>query len=218
MVLNMACKNDILYLETRRVVYNFILNHPGLHLRELERKNYIPFSTLKYHVDYLIKNKLVEVKKINGFSRHYATKKVGKMDKKLLNAFRQESLNRILVVFLYRVTKEYFYKKDFKKLPEDEKWFNYNYFCIKKHRTTILFHLNKLVEMGIVEKGNIKGKTCYKLVDHSMVWDFLIRYQDALSNKRVNNLISCISGSVIPNLPERVMKRVYDIFPHPYHI
>lgn len=214
----MVCKNDILYLETRRSIYNLILNHPGLHLREMERKIYIPFSTLKYHVDYLTKNRLVEVKKIDGFSRHYATKKVGKMDKKLLNAFRQESLNRILVVFLYRINREYFYKNDFKNLPEDEKWVNYTNFCIKKHRTTILFHLNKLVEMGVVEKFDIKGKTCYKLVDHSMVWDFLIRYQDALSNRRVNTLISCIGGSVMPKLPERIMKHIYDIFPHPYHV
>ncbi len=39
--------DDILTLEIRGGIYNFILKYPGLHLREISRRMDIPFSTLK---------------------------------------------------------------------------------------------------------------------------------------------------------------------------
>ena len=59
----MISKNEIFELETRKRIFNFIKDHPGFHRRELERVLNIPFSTLTYHVRYLEKNELIEVRK-----------------------------------------------------------------------------------------------------------------------------------------------------------
>lgn len=50
-------KEDSLALETRRKIYNLILNYPGLHEREIARKLNLSLSTLDYHLHYLEKRK-----------------------------------------------------------------------------------------------------------------------------------------------------------------
>ena len=53
---------NILELETRRKIYDFIQKFPGLHVREISRRLEIPFSTLQYHLRFLEKRELVKAK------------------------------------------------------------------------------------------------------------------------------------------------------------
>ena len=54
-------KEEILKLESRKLIYNYILEHPGLHFRELSRELKIPKSTLEYHLSYLKKLELIKI-------------------------------------------------------------------------------------------------------------------------------------------------------------
>ena len=45
-------KNKILELPQRRIIFNYISEHPGLHLRELSRRIDIPYSSIRYHLYY----------------------------------------------------------------------------------------------------------------------------------------------------------------------
>ena len=48
-------KDGIIKLKTRKLIYNYISNHPGLYFRELSRELKIPKSTLDYHLTFLKK-------------------------------------------------------------------------------------------------------------------------------------------------------------------
>ncbi|MCK4365849.1 MAG: winged helix-turn-helix transcriptional regulator [Thermoplasmatales archaeon] len=48
----MISNENILELETRRQIYNIILENPGLHLRELSRRTNLSFGGLRHHLNY----------------------------------------------------------------------------------------------------------------------------------------------------------------------
>jgi predicted transcriptional regulator len=54
-------KNDILNIENRRIIFNHILNNPGMHFRKIQRDLKIPKTTLDYHLNYLKKHGFLEI-------------------------------------------------------------------------------------------------------------------------------------------------------------
>ena len=72
----MISKENILQFETRRNIYNFIVERPGLHLREISRRINISFGGLRHHLDILKKQELIITKTNYGYTRYYATHKI----------------------------------------------------------------------------------------------------------------------------------------------
>ena len=93
-------KEGIIKLKARKIIYNYILEHPGLHFRELSRELKIPKTTLNYHLLYLNKLELIKAKSNGRYNRYYAMKQVGKRDKELINLFRQEIPLKIVLLLL----------------------------------------------------------------------------------------------------------------------
>ena len=62
----------ILELELRNKIFIFIQEYPGSHLREIERITKIPYSTLKYHLNYLNKHNLIIEKQEKGNNKYYS--------------------------------------------------------------------------------------------------------------------------------------------------
>jgi DNA-binding transcriptional ArsR family regulator len=83
-------KRGIIKLKTRKLIFNYILKHPGLHFRELSRELKIAKSTLDYHLTFLKKLELIKVKSNGRYNRYYALNKVDRRDKELLNVLRQD--------------------------------------------------------------------------------------------------------------------------------
>ena len=96
----MISKEDILKLETRRNIYDFILKNPGLHLREISRRANIPLGSLNYHLNFLNKNELIVTKYDPRYLRYYVKQTVGKKDKEIINLLRQEIPLRIVILLL----------------------------------------------------------------------------------------------------------------------
>jgi hypothetical protein len=73
------------------------------------------------------------------------------------------------------------------------------------------------LETGLIEKVKVGKEMKYKLKDGSMIWRFLIRYKNVLSNNSINrSLIWAEDG--VDNLVDSLMEILYDILPHPYHV
>ena len=90
---------------------------------------------------------------------------------------------------------------------------------LKKARSTIDFHLNKLLKAEIVEKIRVGKEIKYKLKDDRLTYWFLVDNNEALSNKLIDKLLSkgndCQYTKYFIN---RALDTIYDIFPHPYHV
>jgi len=231
----MISKDDILKLETRRTIYDFIMKYPGLHLREISRRTNIPLSSLKYHLNYLEKLDLFISKADHRYKRYYIAKTVGKKDKEILNLLRQETPLRIVLMLLSpgpgqifkdkEIQKEAYckhatFEKNYskKEIIELTKYWKgaYDDFRLIKHRTTIGFHLQKLLDVDLIEKIKVGKETKYKLKDQNEIWEFFIKYKHALSKKSVDNYIIWESKGLI-KVTDKILNVIWEILPHPYH-
>ncbi len=240
----MISNRNIMKLESRREIYNFILKNPGIHLREISRQNNIPKTTLRHHLKYLNKQGLITVKSENRFKRYYATNKLGTKEKEILDLLRQEVPHNILLYMtFYIICSE-------KELSE----------ALGKHPATIDFHLKKLKNLGIIKNGwgkknkinmknpvdirrriNINEKIYYLEVEnYYIIYNLLTKCKKSLPNQDfVNELLRfvyeyyylnrskrCMSPRNLvfnmiknpDNALDGVVNVLWEICPHPYHM
>jgi len=181
----MICRKNVLDLDTRSKIYDYILKHPGLHQREISRKLKIPKTTLIYHLRLLKKRELITYKKIESHNRYYTVQENGSYDKKIIGILRQEIPCNIFMFIFVNVIAS---RQDLSK-------------AIEQHPNTISFHLNKFIKMGLVErcqtdKGIVRranetkvversivtNEIVYRLKDTPTIYDFFIRNRNVFND------------------------------------
>jgi len=223
--------NDlILKVETRRVIYNFVKDNPGFYIRNISRKLSIPYSTLKYHLDYLEKNNLISSKRYNGNLRYYIKEKIGMKYRDIINILRQDTTRKIIICLLDNTccTRE--------ELSNE----------LKISPQTISFHLNNLLELGMIREPKIceegvdlqrdglildrkpKGsEKLYILTKPGDIFISFINYRESLENfPDIDILIEyftfCFSTVVTKRFPQkktiidRFVDEWFELFPFPW--
>jgi len=224
--------NKILELETRREIYNCIERYPGLHTREISRMIDLPFSTLRYHLHFLEKRELIRGKTDGRYARYYASFKIGRKEKQVLNLLRQKTPS-FIILFLF--TSVYASQSE---ISQD----------LQKHPTTIKFHLKKLLKLGIIEqveavdnvicKDNVPtviehykkvNEIIYMLKDPYWIYDLLVTYKNSFFDSDYAiapslDFFSCIISDGIPkkiisprSSIDAVLDALKEVFPPPYH-
>ena len=203
-------KDNLLELETRRKIYNFILENPGSHFREISRKIDMPKSTMDYHLNFLNKKGLIIILKKERYNRYYISKKIGKETKKILAILREETPRRILLSMkIYHPVSIDYLSKDLDKSP-----------------STISFHLKKLKDLGLVEKIQINNQIKFCLKDEFKIYDYFIQYNKSLSDDFISILINWIERvntdmkfrGIIAHIcnTDKFIDGIFNIFPNPY--
>ena len=224
-------RENILNLEIRRRIYSFILNYPGLHLRDISRRMKIPYSTLKYHLNFLEKRELIDKKHGQRYTRYYISNKVGRKEKEILGIL-QESTPRHIVLFLLVGISSH--QNEIGKYLE-------------MHPTTIEFHLKKLLESDIIEIAQPKdgeivkqdapildcsiksNEIIYMLKDPWAMYDLLIKYKGSLiDDVASSSILEFVNQMISGGIPERVdrtkdaVDKVFDmffeLFPPPFRV
>ncbi len=165
-------KKDGLDQEVRRVIYKFILQHPGLHLNELSRKLCIPVSTINYHLNCLKKIEALITKSEGRYVRYYVTKKIGSRDTTIINLLRKDVPLRIVVFLL---------------LYPDSSQIKISRY-LGRHSTTIAFHLEKLIGKDIVEHSPNGTEINYRVKSQEDIFQILLRYHESLLQDSVDNI------------------------------
>ena len=83
--------------KVRRLIYSYIFKYPGLNRTNLSKKIGISYSTLKYHLNHLIKQELIVEKKVHKNNRYYAKNTIGAYEKKILNILREDTPRAIIL-------------------------------------------------------------------------------------------------------------------------
>jgi len=148
----MISKKNILNLEARNKIYNFISKNPGLHVREISRRINIPVSTLNYHIRYLKKIDLIEEEPCEKYKRIYAAEKISTKDKKILNLFRKKIPCRI---FLHLIFAQRFSQKELSRELE-----------IPPQKVS--YYLKKMIDMEIIEEATVKNGVIYPFTNGFM--------------------------------------------------
>jgi len=200
---------NILELEARRGIYNFIMKSPGMHVREISRRLEIPFTTLQYHLRFLEKRELVKAKEDGNYTRYYVSFKFGRKEKEVVDLLRKKTTRSIIFYFLsFIVCSQIEISKS-----------------LEKHPTTIEFHLRKLEKMGIIkpvksEYGVIKldfipyeveripdgSEKIYSLVDPYFIYDLLVIHKDSiLEGEEFKGIFEYIDYYVQEGIPEKMI-------------
>jgi DNA-binding transcriptional ArsR family regulator len=146
----MIQEKDILKLETRRKIYEFIEENPGLNIREISRRLNIPFTSLSYHLKYLKKLDLIREKHEGNYKKIFIAYKVGTRDKQILSLLRNNNSCKILLYLIW------------------------NYSCSQIELSkeliipppTVSYHLKRMLDLGIIEEVTSVNGRIYPIPDH----------------------------------------------------
>ena len=232
----MLSKQNILKFEKRKKIYDFISENPGFHLRELSRNMDISFGSLRHHLYFLEKQGLITTKIDGRYTRYYITQTMGRKEKEILNLLRQETPLRIIMLLITPGPGKIFKNKktqdkalsnpsSYHKTYSKSELINLTrywdgpyskFFHLKKHPTTLNFHLKKMLEIDLIEKIKVGKKNKYRLKDEDMIWAFFIKYNDALSIRSID-LYLLWRETAMKEVGDKMINVMYEVFPHPYH-
>lgn len=199
----MKIKNK-LKLKSRVIIYNYILNYPGLHRNELSRKINIPYTTLKYHLNHLIKKGVLVEKNDGKYIRYYVRHKIGEIDKNKLNLFRRETVRNI-IMYLDAIP-------DASLVEIATYW--------KKNPRTIAFYIKKLMKIGLIESTTKGREKNYRLAEWGEIYDLLITFNNVLFDDELSKYIKWRDAHTFGKVGtiDDFCEALYEIFPHPYHV
>jgi predicted transcriptional regulator len=141
----MISKGNILKLNTRQVIYNFISKNPGMHLSELFRRIGIPKTTLLYYIRHLEKLELIKEVNKECYKMIFVSHKMSIQNKKLLNLLRQRIPIRIYIHMLYNFVCSRIQLSKELELPP----------------VTVKYYLKKMLEIGLIDKAEMENGIVY---------------------------------------------------------
>ncbi len=154
-------EGDILELENRRKIYQLILKYPGMYLREIEKELGLAVGVLEYHLKYLVKNELLSIEEEGNRIRYFAGENVSWGDKATIGLLRQKIPRRIVVHLMLNPGVK------FKDVLEQ--------FSVSK--STLSFHMKKLVDANLVEATKEGRETSYEVIDQETVARIILTYK-----------------------------------------
>ncbi len=125
---------QVLNLESRRRIHDFLTARPGSHLREVARSLDLPLGTALYHLDYLVSHDLIVVRRDGRYKRFFVKHMLGRVEKDYVSVFHHDVPRRIVTALLA------FGKRTQRELCRD----------VEVSRSTLSFHVNNLVDSGIL--------------------------------------------------------------------
>ena len=224
-------KRDVLSLEMRRMIYNLILKNPGLHIRAIQRRVNMPYTSLKYHLDYLVKRNLIVSKTYRRYQRYFTKDSMSCESKKIISILREKTTNGIIIFLLVNVCSSRY------ELSKE----------LGKDAATVTFHLNKLYELDLIEKAIVNdagvllpkskrtydrkpvgNEILYKLTNPPLIYNTLITYQNSLSEiDNIEHILNYFNYMISDGVPKKIKNYIssldsaievfYDVFPHPYY-
>ena len=159
-------------LSPRDRIYSTIGKNPGLHFREIQRRVEIATGALQYHLDYLKKKHLVYEEKEGKFSRFYVHQE-HKINEKLMNLLRQDQVRQIV---LFLLTKK---RATIKTIVKE----------MNISTSTTKFHLQKLLDAGVVLNKVQNGKTFYSIKEREPIMELLIVYKKSFMDSLVDSFV-----------------------------
>jgi predicted transcriptional regulator len=165
-------KEEILKNERRRKIYSYIKKNPGVHLRSLQRRLKIPLSSLEYHLDYMVRKKVILKEKDRRLARYFV-RGLEPADKKILSALRHSRFREIISIIMSNNKAKYQDLLEILDVPP----------------STLSFYLKHLLDQGILLRHRIGYENVYIVQDEDRVAKVLTNYKSSFLDKLVDRAI-----------------------------
>lgn len=166
-------KEEYIALENRRVIYDYILNNPGSHLREISRALNIHLSTLRYHLHYLEKRELIVSKKEKNLRVYFIAGKVSTRDKNIAPLLQQKRFRDIILVII--ITPQLTHTEISNKLS------------IKP--STLSKYINILEDRGIISHEKEGREKRYCVSNEKSIMELFLTYKKSFWDSLVDNVL-----------------------------
>jgi len=166
-------KKEILESERRSEIYRFIEKNPGVHLRYIQRELNLPLSSLEYHVDYLVRKRVILKERDRSYTRYYV-RQLDSEDKKTLASLRQKRLREITLRVLLKGKVKYHDLMTDLRVPS----------------STLSHYLKFLVEHNILEKHRVGRENIYTVKDENRIIRALTSYRSSFTDKLVDRVLA----------------------------
>lgn len=171
----MGEEESALALEARRKIYKLVEKNPGLHFREIQRRLGLAVGSLQYHLGYLEREHLIRASKHGKFRRYFTTKQRAlKESHQEMNVLRKESTRKI-VLFLQQRKRAATNRQIAK--------------AIGLTPSTTSFHLNSLMQSGVIEKRRSGRRSLFSLTEKEKTAGLLVSYQKSFLDELVDNFV-----------------------------
>lgn len=166
-------KDAVLELEARRKIYDIIVESPGLHFRELQRRADVAYGSLQYHLEFLIKHNLLSEEKGSEYSRFFPSEFKSVRERELISLLRQESIRRIL---LHLLEKPGCRNKDL----VDE---------INLSPSTVSWHVGRLLRAQAVVQESRGSDVVFSVSEPDIVTRLLVTYKASFLDRIVDRFV-----------------------------
>jgi predicted transcriptional regulator len=129
---------------------------------------------------------------------------VSEKNKKIFSVLRQQIPRKIMLYLIF--------------LHEDYTTINEISNYLDKHPTTISFHLNKLMEIGLVKRSQFGNEVRYKVNYEYDLYDFFIKYNKSILDEITPFAINWWDYKIQSDRIDIIIEFFQEIFPHPYHV
>ena len=157
---------DILGVDTRRSIFEAILNEPGLHLRGLSRRLKMETSLVEYHVRELLINGLITETREDGYRRFYPGENpsmgshgFNARHRMMLHYLRQDVPLRMILLMLDRGGCSH--KEMLRYIPVSG--------------STLSYHLERMRTSGIVERYRDEWGKGFRLIAPKEILWLIVR-------------------------------------------
>lgn len=157
--------HDCLSVASRRSIYECVMQHAGAHLRDVARRSGMPLGTALYHLDRLEEAGLVVARRDGRYKRYFTAQGMGRREKEVVSLLRHDVPRRIVYALLSGGPATQ------RALCE----------TIGVSRSTLSFHVNRLVVAGLVARTEARPEGIYALAEPDLARDLLSRFQGSLS-------------------------------------
>lgn len=165
-------KNEILEHERRGKIYEFIKKNPGLHFRELQRRLKVPLASLEYHLDYMVRKKVLLRESEGHYTRYYA-EHLDDEDKKILRSLRQRRLREVVLIILSKEKVKYCDILEDLKIPS----------------STLSFYLKYLCDRNVVSRRKVGYENFYFIKERDRVTKVLTAYKSSFMDRLVDKTL-----------------------------
>jgi len=167
-----------LELGKRRVLYQYILLNPGLHLRALARDMRLGLGDLRHHLESLESEGLITTATDGYRKTYFPGRKEFGGDKEVLCLLRQSKPRAILLLLMNSS------ELGFEKLRAH----------VGVSKSTLSFHLKKLEAAGVLKVEEDSQRKTYSLPDKKKVAELLITYRPSFVDAAVDRALEAWLG------------------------
>ena len=166
-------EDDVLELETRKEIFEYVQTNPGVHFSKLKRDLEMETGLVQHHLGTLEEYDVLTSEEHQGKRRLFVAEELAEEERAILSSLRYETTRHILLLLLEETTARN------RAIAEE----------LGVSPATVSWHVSRLVENGIVSEVRDGRTTRYTVADEEPTMQLLVRYEESFVDRAVDNVL-----------------------------